>query len=195
VKKAWLMILLAVVLVVIAVYSVLRRQQNQETIEALGYNRTTGQWESTTANTYGVQPDKVTLPTNDDGLSNPTILRGYFERYEAESQILYLKATVPFSQGNLFKSVTVKLSPQQSLTCVPRNYTDPNTGKTYPMSKMLVPVRDQAVLYMPNETNLAFTDFVDNSTDLTFLLLQLTSPYQPEKVNYVQKLIVTGLCE
>lgn len=132
-KKAWLIFSLALVLISLAIYWVLRRQQNQDAIEALSYNRTTGQWESTRANTYGVQPDQVTLPANTDGLSNPTILRGYFAAYDTESQTLHLKATVPFSQGELFESLAVKLSPNQRISCVPRNYTDPNTGKTHPI--------------------------------------------------------------
>lgn len=194
-KRLGLALFLLALLLGSTYYYFIHQRQTQEHIEGIAYNHTTGQWERTKANTYGVNPDEVIIPENTDGLSNQAVLRGYFERYDESSQTLNMRVTVPFSQGTLFEDATLKLSPHQTIYCVPEHYTDPNTGRSTPMSKLMIPVQNGATLYLPNENELSFNDFVEQSTDLTFLLVQLTQAFTKEQNNYIQKLIVIGLCE
>lgn len=159
------------------------------------YNEFTGEWEDVKINSNGIDRSKIVKADNNDGLHNYSILKGYFEKYDEKTETLTLKAAIAFTQNNLFETTKVKLSKKQTVYCVPENYTDPNTGVSYPMRKLTIPVKDNANLYVFREKAITFDQFLEQSNDLTLLLIQLTEDFDKNKTNYVKKIIITGLCE
>lgn len=194
-RKAWL-ILLLISLVAVAGYYYLRYSAQNKRLERYYYNQFTGQWEQTSQ----INPDMPERSTvirtdNIDGLNNRSIIKGYFNHYDETSQTLLMRAAIEFTQGSLFEPAELKLALNQSIYCVPEHYTDPNTGKSYSLKSLRIPVKDGVTLFVPGEKTISFIDFLERSTEITFLLVQLTADFAPNQTNYVQKIIVTGICD
>lgn len=161
------------------------------------YNNATNKWEKFN------QEDPLALEReeildsleNSDGLQNQSIIRGYFENYDESTQKLKIKYLIPFSQGNLFENIELKLIPSQTIYCAPSVYIDPNTNKSYQTKNLVFPVKNGKTLWIPTEKYLDFEKFIENSDDLTFLYIQLTNNFSKEELNYIQKIIAIGLCE
>ncbi len=159
------------------------------------YNTITQQGEEATNSDPHVTRDDVVRGDNTTGLDNFTLLKGYFDSYEESSKTLTIKSIMPFTNNNKFELVNLQLNPSQAIYCVPKYYTDPNTGKTYLTKAITVPVKDNEVLFFPGEKPIPINEFLTRSNDLTYLMIQLTNDFDKETTNYVKKLIVTGLCE
>lgn len=161
------------------------------------YNNQTNQWEQIKDEKDRIGPDRAQIlekNNNADGLHNPTVLKGYFTEYDESTQLLSIKSFLAFTQG-LFETAELKLLPNQVIYCVPEIYTDPNNGKQIEIAKLNIPVKTGGALWIPTEKIISFDEFVRQSNDRTFLFLQLTQDYNPQITNYVQKLIVVGICE
>lgn len=161
------------------------------------YNNQTNQWEQIKDEKDPIGPDRAQIlekNNNADGLHNPTIFKGYFTKYDENTQLLSIKSLLSFTQG-LFENVELKLLPNQIIYCVPEIYTDPNNGKQIEIAKLNIPVKNGGTLWIPTEKVISFDEFVRQSNDRTFLFLQLTQDYNPQIINYVQKLIMVGICE
>lgn len=165
--------------------------------DKLIYNSQTGKWEQIKKIEDPVEPDRAQIlekNNNVDGIHNPTVLKGYFTDYDEDTQLLSIKSLIPFTQG-LFEKTELKLLPNQIIYCVPEIYTDPNNGKQVEMTKLNIPVKTGATLWIPTEKIISFDEFLHQSNDRTFLFLQLTQDYDPLAANYVQKFIMVGICE
>ncbi len=163
--------------------------------EKIVYNPTTQKWEKTKIND---DIDRETIKEtrkNEDGFYNQSILRGYFEGYDGETNTLKIKSTVSFTQQSLFEIADLKINPAQIIYCAPETYTDPNNGKTFEVRSLTIPVKDGQILYLPTERVINFENFLSQTKDSTYLIVQLTQNFDKEKINYVQKMIVIGLCE
>ncbi|MCZ2128155.1 MAG: hypothetical protein LC099_10330 [Anaerolineales bacterium] len=193
-KKVWLVLLL-IALFIFASYYYLFRQTQDNKLEGDIYNQFTGQWEKANIKLQIPDRSKVAKTDNSDGLHNYAVLKGYFDRYDESSQILHIRAAIAFTQNNLFEPAMLKLSPAQTMYCVPEIYTDPNTGKSFALRNLKIPVKDGEPLFVPGETIISFNDFVEQSNQLTLLLVQLTADFDPTRTNYVQKIVATGLCD
>lgn len=158
------------------------------------YNQYTGQWEKTRLSSDVPDQAAVVKADNTNGLNNYSIIKGFFDHYNEATQTLKMRAAVAFTQNSLFEPAELQLSPHQSIYCVPEHYTDPNTGKSYSLKSLRIPVKDGETLFIPGEKTISFTDFLEHSNQLTFLLIQLTTDFDSNQNNYVQKIIVTGLC-
>ncbi len=189
------MVLLLVSLAFFAIYYYLYQNKQSNKIEGDFYNQFTGQWEKTALDSKGINPSKVIKSNNTDGLNNHSLMKGYFNFYDETSQTLNIRAAIAFTQSSLFEPVDLKLSPSQSVYCVPETYTDLNTGKSYSLKNLRIPVKDGATLFVPGEKIISFTDFVEKSNQLNFLLVQLTEDFDQARTNYVKKIIVTDLCD
>jgi len=195
VKKLWLIILVAFLCFGFFYYRFYQSKRG-ERLAASAYNQFTGQWEETKASTEITKRSNITkTDNNDDGLHNYSILKGYFDKYDAKAQTLTLKVAIAFTQNSLFEIADFKFSPIQTIYCAPIIYTDPNTGRNYSLEKLISPVKDGATLYFPGEQTISFADFIEKSNNLTFLLAQLTKNFDKTTTNYIQKIIVTGLCD
>lgn len=191
----WLVFLL--ILLSIPFIYLSRFYQNYQTnqIEGEAYNSFTGKWERTSTASQLPNPSQITKADNVDGLHNYAVIKGYFDQYDEFSQILHIRAAINLTQNNLFEPAKLKLAPTQTIYCVPEIYTDPNTGKSYSLRNLKIPVRDGETLFVPGEKIISFNDFVEQSGQLTLLLIQLTTDFDASQTNYVKKVIVTGLCD
>lgn len=193
-KKLWLILLICFVFLAIFYYLFYQKKQSR-VLEGDIYNEFTGQWEKVQIDSKGIDRSQIAKTNNSDGLHNYAVLKGYFDQYDEESQTLKLRAAIAFTQNNLFEATQLKLSPEQTIYCLPENYIDPNTGQSYALRKLMIPVKDGTSLYLPGEKKISFTDFTNKSNQLTLLLIQLTEEFDKNKTNYVKKMIVTGLCD
>lgn len=195
-KFLWFLLLIPI----LAVLFFFKTKLDQEKASTkLIYNTVTQKWEKYTKADPD-QADRESILNNlaaDDtmaGLYNPTVLKGYFDSYDQDQQLLTIKALVPFAQ-NLFELKQVKLLSGQSIYCTPAIYVDPNTGQAYQTKDLEIPVPEGETLSFHVEQLISFTDFLEGSTDQTFLHLQLTADYDATTTNYVKKILVIGLCE
>lgn len=193
-KFLWGISVLAVAGIIVAVYLY---QRNQKLQQGSVYNPFSQSWE-----TAQVQPDDLDrevilerAAAENSAAYNPTVMRGFFESYDSETNQLTIRATVAFTQNNLHETRHLKLNPSQSIYCVPETYTDPNTGSSYPIEKLMVPVQPEQTLFLPNEQTISLDQFLTRSTDRTYLLVQLTNAFNLNNTNYIQKIIAVGLCE
>ena len=195
-KLLWLLLLIPICA---ALFFFKRKIDQENASTKLVYNTVTQEWEKYTKEDPD-QADRESILNNlaqDDtmaGLYNPTVLKGYFDHYDQDQQLLTIKALVPFTQ-NLFELKQVKLLSGQSIYCTPAIYVDPNTGQAYETKNIEIPVPEGETLSFHTEQLISFTDFLEGSTDQTFLHLQLTAAYDAASTNYVKKILVIGLCE
>lgn len=161
------------------------------------YNSQTDKWEQIKDEKDPIGPDRAQIlekNNNADGLHNPTVLKGYFTNYDESTQLLSIKSLLSFTQG-LFENVELKLLPNQIIYCVPEIYTDPNNGSQSEIARLNIPVKTGATLWIPTEKIIGFDKFTQQSNERTFLFIQLTQDYNPQTINYIQKLIMVGICE
>lgn len=194
-KRIWLILLLISLFFFSLYYYRFYQTRQSNELEGDTYNQFTGKWEKVKIDSKGIEPSKITNNNNSDGLYNYAVVKGYFDQYDDNSQILKMRVAVAFTQNSLFELADLKLSPNQTIYCVPEVYTDPNTGKSYSLQNLRVPVKDGATIFVPGEKMISFTDFVEQSNQLTFILVQLAENFDKNKTNYVQKIIVTNLCD
>lgn len=178
-----------------AIFFVYKKNNQLIGEEKIVFNPQTQKWEKTIINDDINREEVLKNRSNDDGFYNQSIVRGYFDGYEEKDNSLKIKSTVRFTQNSLFDLIEVKINPVQTIYCVPEKYIDPNTGKAFDVRNLTIPVKEGQTLYLPTERIIDFDKFNSQSTDSTYLIVQLTQNLDKEKVNYVQKMIVVGLCE
>lgn len=197
-KKKLLVLSLLILILASGFYFYKNNTKNKNSITSkFIYNNQTNQWEQIKDEKDPIGPDRTQIlekNNNADGLHNPTVLKGYFTEYDESTQLLSIKSLLSFTQG-LFENVKLKLLPNQVIYCVPEIYTDPNNGKQIEIAKLNIPVKNGGTLWIPTEKVISFDEFVHQSNDRTFLFLQLTQDYNPQTINYIQKLIIVGICE
>lgn len=177
-----------------------KNKADQSKPSYLKYQFETGTWletkEQPTHNlTITTDPNLSTInQDNNQGLRNPTILRGFFDHYDPATDLLYLKAVVPFSFDQLYELKAVKVGLQQQFYCAPPVAIDEQTGKTIDLKLYRFPVYDGQTLYTYREQLLEKESFFTRASDRTWLFLQTTKPYTDEADNYLYKLVAVGLC-
>lgn len=196
--KKWFVLGTVVFVLGIGGFIYFRQRFNQQnTNSKLIYNTETQKWEKYSYEDPTEADREVFLEVmaGKDDINQPFILKGYFDSYDQEQQLLTIKAVIPFTQNNLFEIKQVKLLSGQSIYCTPSIYIDPNTGQAYATRDLVIPVKEGETLSFHTEQLISFTDFIEHSTELTFLHVQLTEDYDENKTNYVKKILVIGLCE
>lgn len=159
------------------------------------FNNNTGKWEATNKTNKLVREEILRDRDDSDGFNNKSIIRGYYDNYDEKTGLLRIKAVLPFTQNNLFEIIEAKIDINQTIYCVPETYTDPNNGKVFETRKLIVPIPDGQNIFFPTEKTISFDYFQSNSSELTYLLVQLTKNFSKDEVNYIQKVIVIGLCD
>mgnify|MGYP000980201543 FL=1 len=196
-KKKFLVLVLFILISASSFYFYNNAKNRNNIANKFIYNNQTNQWEQIKDEKDRLGPDRAQIlekNNNVDGLHNPTVLKGYFTKYDEVTQLLSVKSLLSFTQG-LFENAELKLLPNQVIYCVPEIYTDPNNGKQIEIAKSNIPIKTGGKLWIPTEKIISFNEFIRQSNDRTFLFLQLTQDYNPQITNYVQKLIVVGICE
>ena len=174
-----------------------QRIDRQSATSKFIYNPETRRWEKYLYEDPVEEDREAILATNnnEEGLHNPAVFKGYFDSYDEKNQTLTIKAIIPFTQNNLVEKLEVKLLSGQTIYCAPAVYVDPNTGIAYETKSFVLPVKDGETLSFHIENLISFSDFLEQSTEQTFLHFQLTENYDPSKTNYIQKILLIGLCE
>ena len=196
--KKWLPWLALAVCVAAGLFLYFRNQsQRQGAGNTYVYNTVTQRWDKANReDPLGDDREAITANlAGKDDINNPSILRGYFDSYKEKDQVLTVKVVLSFTQNALFQEKQVKLLSGQSIYCTPAIYVDPNTGIAYKTKDIVIPVAEGEILQFHNEQVISFTDFIKQSTDRTYLYLQLTADYDENATNYVKKILVVGLCE
>jgi len=161
------------------------------------FNSQLSKWEKAHDIKDPIKTDRKTIletNNNKDGLHNKTVFRGYFDSYDEQKQQIAIKALVEFSQG-LFEIIEFKLSPNQIIYCAPEVYIDPNNGEAHSLKELVFPVKTGSMLWIPTERVISFNNFQSKVKETTLLYIQLTKDYDSKDLNYIQKIIVIGLCE
>ena len=195
-KKQFVVLIVVLVLGVAGFIYFRQRLNQQNTNSKLIYNSSTQKWEKYSYEDP-VDSDReaiLNVMTGKDDINNPSLLKGYFDNYDQDQQILTIKAVIPFTQNNLFEIKKVKLLAGQTIYCTPSVYIDPNTGQAYETKDIVIPVAEGETLKFHTEQLIIFTDFIEESTERTFMHIQLTEDYDENKTNYVKKILVIGLC-
>lgn len=196
--KKWLFFIVMVFAIGVGVFIYFRHRINQQnTNDKLIYNTETQKWEKYNYEDP-IESDReaiLDVMAGKDDINNPSVLKGYFDSYDQDQQLLTIKAIIPFTQDNLFEIKQVKLLSGQSIYCAPSIYIDPNTGQAFETKDIVIPVADGETLQFHTEQLIAFTDFIEQSTERTFMHIQLTANYDENIINYVKKILVIGLCD
>ena len=132
---------------------------------------------------------------NADGFHNESVLRGFFDHYDKQSDMLYIKTVVPFTKDDLYQVKAFRVGIQQSFYCTAAHIVNEQTGQSTPTWFFRFPVYDGDTLYTYHEKNISLEQFFTTAKADTWLFLQLTSPYSETKDNYIYKLVAVGLCE
>lgn len=196
--RKWFVFVVAVFLLAVGVFFYLKHKLDQQgAADKLIFNADTQKWEKYLYEdpVEGDREAILSAMAGKDGINDPVVLRGYFDNYDEKNQTLTIKAIIPFTQSGLFEIKQVKLFPGQSISCAPAIYIDPNTGVAYATKDLVIPVEEGQTLTFHTEQLISFTEFVEQSDQLTFMHLQLTAAYQQNTNNYVKKILAIGLCE
>lgn len=183
------------ILISVTIFFIYKKNNQPIREEKIVFNPQTQRWEKTSLRDDIDREKVLNNRSNDDGLYNQSIVRGYFDSYDGKNNSLKIKSTVRFTQNNLFELIEAKVNPAQTIYCVPEKYIDPNNGKAFDVRNLTIPVKDNQILYLPTEEVFGFENFISQAKDSTYLIVQLTQNFDKEKINYVQKMIVVGLCE
>jgi hypothetical protein len=167
------------------------QEKDQET---LIFNPTLGKWERV-AEVPRIELDEIEPNPNEDGLHNRTIVRGFFNNFNLEANEVTLKMAMPFTGESQYKLATFKLAPEQKSYCSPSKITDQVTGKTYQTKDLGFIVKNGQAMNISQEKNISFDDLVKEADEDTYVFLQLTNAYQEDTTNYIQKMVVLGLCD
>ena len=200
-KLWWLLLIIPVILALFFfIKNRVEKTELERTASKVVFNSITQKWEKQIEDEVD-QKDRESILSNlkqenndMDGLYNPAVFKGYFDHYDPDEQFLTIKAVVPFTNG-LFEFKKAKLLANQTIYCTPATYIDPNTGQAYETKNIELPVLAGETLSFHVEKIIDFSEFISQSTAETFLHIQLTTNYDENKTNYVQKILVIGLCE
>ena len=192
--KKWLLLIGILVVILGSVFWFWNSQKQRTKTPVLVYNAFSEEWEES----YKAPPlstDELNqLQPIGDGGFNQLVQRGYFDSFDQSTNSLSLKAVIPFTAESQYYLLTAQLDLNQSVYCVPEYIIDEQTGQYLPVKEITFPVKDGEILAIPGEKKITLEDFLTQSTPQTYLFVQLLDKPKTDGVNYIQKLIVLGLC-
>lgn len=194
-KKLLLYFSISVVLVgTFLAYFYFFQKNKEEKIESLSFNPISGNWEET-KNPQRIELSEADLNPNDDGLSNRAIVRGYFDKIDQNNNELTIKMALPFTGDSQYKTAKFKLPPDQKTFCSPSTIEDQVTGKTHETKSLGFIVKNGQTMNISREQLIDFNKFYENANEKTYVFLQLTKDYSEKESNYIQKIVIVGLCD
>lgn len=192
--KKWLLLVGFLVVITGGVTLFWNSQRQRTKTPILVYNAFSETWEES----YEAPPlstDELNqLQPIGDGGFNQLVQRGYFDSFDEATNSLSLKAVVPFTAKSQYYLLTTQLDLNQSVYCVPEYVIDEQTSQHLSVKEITFPVKDGEILAIPGEKRITLEDFLNQSTPQTYLFVQLLDKPKIDGVNYIQKLIVLGLC-
>lgn len=160
----------------------------------MSFNPISGNWEET-KNPQRIELNEADPNPNKDGLNNRTVVRGYFEQINQEKNEITIKMALPFTGESQYKLATFKLPPDQKTFCSPSTIEDQITGKTHETKSLGFIVKNGQTMNISREQPIDFNKFYENANEKTYVFLQLTKDYSEKESNYIQKMVVVGLCD
>lgn len=193
--RRFVIFLLVVALVISAGFAYLRYLKTQKQgPESLLYNSTLGEWETVTESPR-IELKEIDPDPNEDGLHNRTLVRGVLDHFNLDTHEVTLKMALPFTGESQYQLATFKLAPEQTIYCSPSIITDQITGKVHQTKDLGFIVKNGQTMFISQEKNILFNEVVERANQTTYVFLQLTNDYQEDTTNYIQKMVVVGLCD
>lgn len=194
--KKWLFYFLILIIVFgISLLAFYLFQKNKEKkLKSLTLNPISGSWE-TVKNPQRIEVDEVDPSPNEDGLNNRTVVRGFLDQVNQEKNEITIKMALPFTGESQYKLATFKLPPDQKTFCSPSTIEDQVTGKTHETKSLGFIVKNGQTMNISRERLIDFNQFYEKANNETYIFLQLTKNYNEKESNYIQKIVVVGLCD
>lgn len=194
--KKWLFYFLILIIVFgISLLAFYLFQKNKEKkLKSLTLNPISGNWE-TVKNPQRIEVDEVDPSPNEDGLNNRTVVRGFLDQVNQEKNEITIKMALPFTGESQYKLATFKLPPDQKTFCSPSTIEDQVTGKTHETKSLGFIVKNGQTMNISRERLIDFNQFYEKANNETYIFLQLTKNYNEKESNYIQKIVVVGLCD
>lgn len=193
--KKWLVLLFFTSVCILAFFS-FRYYGNLQKNEASTwlYNRISGEWEKV-ADRPRIKLEEIKKDPNEDGLHNLSIVRGYFDHYDEQTDELTLKSLLPFTMETQYELLSLKMPPSQTIYCSPSTIIDQVTGEKLLTNNLTFMVKNEQTMMIGVEQKFSFDQFLKQATADTYLFIQLTQDLNKQNTNYIKKLVVIGLCD
>jgi len=193
-KRFWILLVLLLLLLAIGGYFFIKGKLNDSKDSVLVYNEVSGSFETIDA-VPRVALKEVDPNPNEDGLHNRTLLRGYFDSYDKANNTITIKSVLPFTGDTQYELVSLQLPPTKTTYCAPSTVVDQQTGERLVTQNLDFIVKNGQTLVTTHEQVIPFEQFITEANQTTYLFVQLTADYDETQTNYIQKLVVVGLCD
>ncbi len=193
-KRFWILLVLFLLLLAIGGYFFIKGRLNNSKDSVLVYNEVSGSFEAIDA-VPRVALKEVDPNPNEDGLHNRTLLRGYFDSYDKANNTITIKSVLPFTGDTQYELVSLQLPPTKTTYCAPSTIVDQQTGERLVTQNLGFIVKNGQTLVTTHEQVIPFEQFITEANQTTYLFVQLTADYDETQTNYIQKLVVVGLCD
>ncbi len=193
-KQFWILLVLFLLLLAIGGYFFIQGRLNDSKDSVLVYNEVSGSFEAIDA-VPRVALKEVDPNPNEDGLHNRTLLRGYFDSYDKANNTITIKSVLPFTGDTQYELVSLQLPPTKTTYCAPSTVVDQQTGERLITQNLGFIVKNGQTLVTTHEQVIPFEQFITEANQTTYLFVQLTADYDETQTNYIQKLVVVGLCD
>lgn len=170
------------------------QKNKEEKLKSLTFNPVSGNWEAA-KNPQRIELNEADPSQNEDGLNNRSIIRGYFDQINQDKNEITIKMALPFTGESQYKLATFKLTPDQKTFCSPSTIEDQITGKTHETKSLGFIVKNGQTMNISREQIIPFDQFYENANEKTYVFLQLTKDYSEKESNYIQKIVVVGICD
>lgn len=160
----------------------------------LVYNKESGKWENNQT-IPRINREDLEENSNEDGFSNLSLLRGYFDHYDEKNESIVIKSLLPFTMGQQFEIVELKVPINKIFYCAPTITIVPKTGEGVKTQSLTWPTKDDQTLKIIGEKMISFEKLIQEAKLDTYLFVQLTQNFDKNNTNYIKKLIVIGLCD
>lgn len=194
--KKWLFYSLVLVVILGASFLAFYffKKNKEKDLQSLTLNPVSGNWEQT-KNPQRIKVDEVDPSPNEDGLNNRTVVRGFLDQINQENNEITIKMALPFTGESQYKLATFKLPPDQKTFCSPSTIEDQVTGKTHETKNLGFIVKNGQTMNISREQLIDFDQFYEKANSETYVFLQLTKNYSEKESNYIQKIVIVGLCD
>lgn len=193
-KKLLVVILIVTTAVGFIFYQNFSKKSENNDDATLAFNGESGKWEEI-KETPRINREELVKNSNEDGFSNMSILRGYFDSYDEKNGVVVIKSLLPFTMGRQFEVVKLKAPINKIIYCAPKTIIVPKTGKEILTQSLTFPVKNEETLSVIYERIINFDKFIQEAKEDTYLFIQLTQDFDKENENYIKKLVVIGLCD
>lgn len=192
--KKWLV--LGIVLMLVIGLTTFFWLKNKQQIKSpnLVYNVFSEQWEeSYTSPILSIEELNDAQPEESGGF-NQLIQRGYFDSFDPSTNVLKIKAVIPFTAQGKYYLLTTQLNQDQTVYCASEQIYNGQTNQYLAVKEITFPVKDGEIISIPEEKPIALADFISMTNQQSYLFVQLLDKPIMDGINHIQKIIILGQC-